>query len=327
MPELAARRHVTAIVPVVEQALEEAGVDCDDLDAIAVTQGPGLAGALVVGMNAAKGMAYALGRPLVAVNHLEAHIYANWLCDAPDLPEEPNFPILCLLVSGGHTELILMTEHGRFRHLGRTLDDAAGEAFDKGARLLGLGFPGGPAIENAARNGNPSAFELPRAWLSGTHDFSFSGLKTALLRLTEPMRVPESDRELGITSSTSPSGPFRPHIPPVYRTSSPIADLAASFQEAIVEPLAVKTARAALELGARTVVLAGGVAANALLRERLRHQVLELCGPGVPVAYPAFTYCTDNAAMVAGAAAWIIRRGDLVGWEADVHPRLALMRS
>jgi N6-L-threonylcarbamoyladenine synthase len=327
VPELAARRHVTAIVPVVEQALEEAGVDCDDLDAIAVTQGPGLAGALVVGMNAAKGMAYALGRPLVAVNHLEAHIYANWLCDAPDLPEEPNFPILCLLVSGGHTELILMTGHGRFRHLGRTLDDAAGEAFDKGARLLGLGFPGGPAIENAARNGSPSAFELPRAWLSGTHDFSFSGLKTALLRLTEPMRVPESDRELGITSSTSPSGPFRPHIPPVYRTSSPIADLAASFQEAIVEPLAVKTARAALELGARTVVLAGGVAANALLRERLRHQVLELCGPGVPVAYPAFTYCTDNAAMVAGAAAWIIRRGDLVGWEADVHPRLALMRS
>jgi N6-L-threonylcarbamoyladenine synthase len=326
VPELAARRHVTAIVPVVEQALREAGVDRDDLDAIAVTQGPGLAGALVVGMNAAKGMAYALGRPLVAVNHLEAHIYANWLCDAPDLPEEPVFPILCLLVSGGHTELILMTGHGRFRHLGRTLDDAAGEAFDKGARLLGLGFPGGPAIEETARQGDPHAFELPRAWLSGTHDFSFSGLKTALLRLTEPMRVPESDLQSEITTAASPPGPFRPHQAPVYAASSPIADLAAGFQQAIVEPLAVKTARAAAEFGARTVVLAGGVAANSLLRDRLSREVLELCGPDVPVAYPAFAYCTDNAAMVAGAAAWIIRRGDLVGWEADVHPRLPLMR-
>src|SRR5215210_5107625 len=308
VPELAARRHVTAIVPVVEQALQEAGVDRDDIDAIAVTQGPGLAGALVVGMNAAKGMAYALGRPLVAVNHLEAHIYANWLCDAPDLQEEPVFPILCLLVSGGHTELILMTGHGRFRHLGRTLDDAAGEAFDKGARLLGLGFPGGPAIEEAARDGNASVFELPRAWLQGTHDFSFSGLKSALLRLTEPMRVPVRDREPKIASATSPSGPFRPHLPPVYAAASPIADLAAAFQDAIVEPLAVKTARAAFEFGARTVVLAGGVAANALLRERLRHEVQQLCGPDVPVAYPRLAYCTDNAAMVAGAAAWIIRR-------------------
>jgi N6-L-threonylcarbamoyladenine synthase len=316
VPELAARRHVTAIVPVVEQALRDAGVDRDDLDAIAVTQGPGLAGALVVGMNAAKGMAYALGRPLVAVNHLEAHIYANWLCDAPNLPEEPVFPILCLLVSGGHTELILMTGHGRFRHLGRTLDDAAGEAFDKGARLLGLGFPG-----------DPRTFQFPRAWLSGTHDFSFSGLKTALLRLTEPMRLPQSDRERETTSAPSPSGPFRAHQVPVYAASSPIADLAAGFQEAIVDPLAVKTARAAVEFGARTVVLAGGVAANTLLRDRLRQEVLELCGPDVPVAYPAFAFCTDNAAMVAGAAAWIIRRGDLVGWEADVHPRLSLLQS
>ena len=326
VPELAARRHVTAIVPVVQQALREAEVDREDLDAIAVTQGPGLAGALVVGMNAAKGMAYALGRPLVAVNHLEAHIYANWLCDAPDLPEEPVFPILCLLVSGGHTELILMTGHGRFRHLGRTLDDAAGEAFDKGARLLGLGFPGGPAIEEAARAGGQHTFELPRAWLSGTHDFSFSGLKTALLRLTEPMRLPESYGQSDVTSATSPAGPFRAHQAPVYTASAPIADLAAAYQQAIVEPLAVKTARAAVEFGARTVVLAGGVAANALLRERLRHEVLELCGPDVPVAYPAFAYCTDNAAMVAGAAAWIVRRGDLVGWEADVHPRLPLIQ-
>ncbi|MBW3633071.1 MAG: tRNA (adenosine(37)-N6)-threonylcarbamoyltransferase complex transferase subunit TsaD [Chloroflexi bacterium] len=324
VPELAARRHVTAIVPVVEQALRDAGIDRDDLDAIAVTQGPGLAGALVVGMNAAKAMAYALGRPLVAVNHLEAHIYANWLCDSPNVPSEPLFPILCLLVSGGHTELILMTGHRRFQHLGRTLDDAAGEAFDKGARLLGLGFPGGPAIQEAASKGDPRSFELPRAWLAGTYDFSFSGLKTALLRLTEPMRVPESDVASATGPPSSMSGPFREHRPPTYAPDAPIADLAAAFQQAVIEPLVVKTARAAAEFDARTVVLAGGVAANSLLRDRLLREVLAQCGPGVPVAFPSHAYCTDNAAMVAAAAAWVIRAGDLVGWEADVHPRLSL---
>jgi N6-L-threonylcarbamoyladenine synthase len=324
VPELAARRHVTAIVPVVEQALREARIDREDLDAIAVTQGPGLAGALVVGVNAAKAMAYALGRPLVMVNHLEAHIYANWLCDtaAPDTP--PDFPIVALLASGGHTELILMTGHGRFQHLGRTLDDAAGEAFDKGARLLGLGFPGGPAIQAAAREGDPQAFELPRAWLPGTYDFSFSGLKTALLRLTEPMRLAESGAQAAESRRTSPSGPFREHRPPVYAPNSPIADLAASFQLAIVEPLAVKTAQAAQEYGGRTVVLAGGVAANALLRERLRQEVAERAGPDVVLSLPALDYCTDNAAMVAGAAAWAILRGDQDGLEADVMPRLPL---
>lgn len=326
VPELAARRHVTAIVPVVEQALRDAGIDRDDLDAIAVTQGPGLAGALVVGMNTAKAMAYALGRPLVAVNHLEAHIYANWLCDFPDLPSEPIFPIICLLVSGGHTELILMTGHRRFRHLGRTLDDAAGEAFDKGARLLGLGFPGGPAIQEAARSGNPRSIELPRAWLNDTYDFSFSGLKTALLRLAEPLRVPTSTVAPETAPPTSPSGPFREHLPPAYAPDAPISDLAAAFQMAVVEPLAVKTARAAAEFGARTVVLAGGVAANALLRQRLSHEVLLLCGPEVPVTFPSHSFCTDNAAMVAGAAAWVIRAGDLVGLEADVHPRLSLIQ-
>ena len=326
VPELAARRHVTAIVPVVNLALREAGVERDALDAIAVTQGPGLAGALVVGMNAAKAMAYALGRPLVAVNHLEAHIYANWLGEAGEEPPEPTFPIVCLLVSGGHTELILMTGHGRFRHLGRTLDDAAGEAFDKGARLLGLGFPGGPAIENAARDGDSSAFALPRAWLADSYDFSFSGLKTALLRLTEPMRLPSQDVQEA-TSPGSPGGPFREHRPPAYPADAPIADLAASFQLAIVEPLAAKTARAAAEFGAETVLLAGGVAANALLRERLSHEVAERRGSTVAVRFPRLTWCTDNAAMVAGAAAWVIRRGDLAGWEADVWPRLALASS
>jgi N6-L-threonylcarbamoyladenine synthase len=326
VPELAARRHVTAIVPVVEQALQEAGVDRADLDAIAVTQGPGLAGALVVGMNAAKAMAYALGRPLVAVNHLEAHIYANWLVSDGEAHEEPVFPVLCLLVSGGHTELILMRRHGDFLHLGRTLDDAAGEAFDKGARLLGLGFPGGPAIEQAARVGNANAFALPRAWLPGTHDFSFSGLKTALLRLTEPLRVAPPD-ESARRTTTSPSGPFREHRPPAYPPDAPIADLAAAFQEAIIEPLAVKTAEAAREFSVNTIVLAGGVAANSALRQRLLDEVTARYRPDANVVFPAFHYCTDNAAMVAGAAAWIIRRGDLSGWEADIVPRLSLIHA
>lgn len=326
VPELAARRHVTAIIPVVEQALRDAAIERDDLEAIAVTQGPGLAGALVVGMNAAKAMAYALGRPLVGVNHLEAHIYANWLGEVGAEPPEPAFPLICLLVSGGHTELILMTGHGRFRHLGRTLDDAAGEAFDKGARLLGLGFPGGPAIQEAARAGDPDAFDLPRAWLPGSYDFSFSGLKTALLRLTEPMRAPEIEG-IDAASPGGPTGPFREHRPPAYRPDAPLADLAASFEIAIVEPLAVKTAQAAAEFGARTVVLAGGVAANALLRQRLQHEVNERAGSDVAVRFPRLTWCTDNAAMVAGAAAWVIRRGDLAGWEADVSPRLPLVRA
>jgi N6-L-threonylcarbamoyladenine synthase len=260
----------------------------------------------------------------VAVNHLEAHIYANWLCDTKEALAPPDFPILCLLVSGGHTELILMTAHGNFRHLGRTLDDAAGEAFDKGARLLGLGFPGGPAIQEAAREGDPSAFTLPRAWLPGTHDFSFSGLKTALLRLTEPFRLP-TPKETE-PARTSPSGPFREHRAPAYHPDTPIADLAAAYQEAIVEPLAVKTAEAAREHGARTVVLAGGVAANASLRERLMKEVADRRGDEVPVIFPPLHYCTDNAAMVAGAAAWAIRRGDQAGWEADVVPRLSLTR-
>jgi N6-L-threonylcarbamoyladenine synthase len=322
VPELAARRHVTAIVPVVAAAIREAGIEREDLDAIAVTQGPGLAGSLVVGMNAAKAMAYALGRPLVAVNHLEAHIYANWLTESRKPPEPPRFPVLCLLVSGGHTELILMRGHGRFEHLGRTLDDAAGEAFDKGARLLGLGFPGGPAIQQAAVEGHPAAFALPRAWLPGTYDFSFSGLKTALLRIIEPLRLP--DVEEAEPAQGSPSGPFRPHRAPAYPPDAPIADLAASFQLAVIEPLAVKTAEAARETAAATLVLAGGVAANALLRERLREEVATRAGPELPVLVPALSHCTDNAAMVAGAAAWIIRRGDQAGLEADVSPRLPL---
>ncbi len=325
VPELAARAHVTAIVPVVEAAIAEAGITRDEIDAVAVTVGPGLAGALLVGVNVAKAFAYGLDRPLIPINHLEAHVYANWLTlpdpNDPDhaLSPAPRFPLLCLLVSGGHSELILMSNHGRYQHLGRTLDDAAGEAFDKGARLLGLGFPGGPAIQKAASGGDPSRFELPRAWLGDSDDFSFSGLKTALLRLTEPYR-----RTSSAAPEFSPDGPFPLHRPVELSADAPVADLAAGFQEAVVDVLAVKTARAALAHDVKTVLLAGGVAANASLRDRLVIEVAKLCGPDVPVRFPPLALCTDNAAMVAGTAHFALLAGHQAGWETDVYPRLGL---
>lgn len=318
VPELAARGHVTAIVPVIDNALAEAGVAKTDLDVIAVTAGPGLAGALLVGMNVAKALAYSWRLPLVPVHHLEAHLYATWLTLPDQSPAAPpELPALCLLVSGGHTELILIEDHGHYRHLGRTLDDAAGEAFDKGGRLLGLGYPGGPVIQRDAANGDPAAFDLPRAWLGDSDDFSFSGLKTALLRLVEPYRLPSPIRE------DPQAGPFAEHRPPVYRDDLPRADLAASFQEAVVEVLAVKTARVARREGVGSVLLAGGVAANRSLRERLSQEIAG-AAPGAQLHVPAFELCTDNAAMIAGAAYYALRRGDQAGWEADISPRLAL---
>jgi N6-L-threonylcarbamoyladenine synthase len=322
VPELAARGHVKAIIPVVEMALSEAGLERHDVDALAVTQGPGLAGSLLVGVNFAKVMAYVLDRPLVPVNHLESHIYANWLTRDEEAHESPEFPILSLLVSGGHTELILMTGHGRYRHLGRTLDDAAGEAFDKGARLLGLGYPGGPAIQRAAEGGTPGVVRLPRAWLGGSYDFSFSGLKTALLREVEPFRLPEPPRERGGKGGM----PFAEHRPPSFSPELPVADLAAEFQEAIVEVLAVKAAQAAEAFEARTVVLAGGVAANTALRTRLLAEVgRAFDGRSPSVRFPAFEFCTDNAAMVAAAGYYALGRGVQAGWEVDVHPRFPLV--
>ena len=322
VPELAARQHITAIIPAVETALQAAGVSRADLDVVAVTVGPGLAGSLLVGVNTAKAIAYALGRPLVGVNHLEAHIYANWLSPAEEpASRPPAFPLLCLLVSGGHTELIEMAGHGQYRHLGRTLDDAAGEAFDKGARLLGLGYPGGPAIQRAAASGDPGTFALPRAWLGDSDDFSFSGLKTALLRLVEPYRVEAAPPG---PASGRPSGPFATHQTPTFHPDAPIDDLAASFQQAVIEPLAVKTARATARIKARTVVLAGGVAANSALRDAVQAEIARVCGDEVSVSIPPLEYCTDNAAMVAGAAYFALRRGDQAGWETDVHPRLPL---
>ncbi|TXG86677.1 MAG: tRNA (adenosine(37)-N6)-threonylcarbamoyltransferase complex transferase subunit TsaD [Thermomicrobiales bacterium] len=316
VPELAARAQLTAIIPVVEAALIEAELELDEIDAIAVTRGPGLAGSLLVGANFAKTLAYARSIPLVGVNHLEAHLYANWLVQPGSEAAPPEFPVLALLVSGGHTELMLMTGHGRYTHLGRTLDDAAGEAFDKGARLLGLGYPGGPAIQHAAAGGRADAFALPRAWLGASNDFSFSGLKTALLREVEPYRLPDAEPE------PEDDAPFRKHRPPRFAETLPVADLAASFQEAIVDVLAVKTARAARSLDAGQVVLAGGVAANQALRERLAREID--ANAGTMLRVPALMYCTDNAAMVAAAGYFVLKQGAQSGWELDVASRLPI---
>jgi N6-L-threonylcarbamoyladenine synthase len=246
---------------------------------------------LLVGVNTAKGLALGRGLPLLGINHLEAHLYAIWLTSTEPV-EELEFPLLGLIVSGGHSELVLMTGHGEYQHLGGTIDDAAGEAFDKVGRLLGLSYPGGPAIQDAAQQGNPAAFRFPRAWLDDTYNFSFSGLKTAVLR---QVRSLERDGDL-----------------------LPVADLAASFQAAVVEVLTSKTARAAAEFDVTAVILAGGVSANLALREAVTFEVKR------PVYIPPISLCTDNAAMVAGCGYWRFQAGQRDGWEMDVLPSLPL---
>ena len=294
-PEIASRAHIEAIVPTIEQAMREAHLGFDDLDAVAVTYGPGLAGSLLVGVNAAKGLALGRNLPLVGVNHLEAHIYAHWLEVESEgaAPANLEFPLLALIVSGGHSELILMRDHGQYEYLGGTLDDAAGEAFDKVGRLLGLPYPGGPAIEKTAREGNPTAFRFPRAWLDDSYDFSFSGLKTAVLRAVQKYSEPPRGRLL--------------------------ADLSASFQEAVVDVLSAKTARAAEEFDVTAVLLCGGVSANQALRAETRERA------GVPVYYPPPILCTDNAAMVGACAYQHFVAGHLAGWDLDVLPSLRLV--
>ncbi|MGA7669868.1 MAG: tRNA (adenosine(37)-N6)-threonylcarbamoyltransferase complex transferase subunit TsaD [Nitrolancea sp.] len=314
VPELASRRHIVSIIPTIDLALEQAGVGLDEIDAVAVTEGPGLAGSLLVGINVAKSLALSRNLPLIPVNHLEGHIYANWLTlgDA-ESQAPPVFPLVCLVVSGGHTELLLMRDHGNYEILGRTIDDAAGEAFDKGARILGLGFPGGPAIQKAASNGRTGQHPLPRAWLGDTFDFSFSGLKTALLRVAEQYHRPRPAR-----ARTANDEPFRPYEPIRYGPNVPVNDIAADYQDAIVEVLVEKTVRAAHENGAKTVLLAGGVAANELLRRRLTSAV------DTPLRCPPIQLCTDNAAMIAGAAHFIFRRGDRGDLSLDIQPQLPL---
>lgn len=314
VPELASRQHVVAIVPTIQEAIRAANTDRDEIDAIAVTEGPGLSGSLLVGVNFAKTLAFAWKKPLIPVNHLEGHIYSNWLrAEGGDTPE-PEFPAICLIVSGGHSELLLVHRHGVYEILGRTLDDAAGEAFDKGARILGLGYPGGPAIQQAAE-GARLMVEFPRAWLGDSYDFSFSGVKTALLRECEQYRRPRDPRRAEKRDLTAP---FPEHDPPEYSPNMPVADLAASYQDAIVDVLVTKTMRAAQEHKARSVLLAGGVAANRPLRNRLSRQI------DVPLHVPPIEYCTDNAAMIAGAAYQIVRRGVSVGWRLDVKAQYPL---
>jgi N6-L-threonylcarbamoyladenine synthase len=292
-PEVASRMHVESIFAVVEQALSQAHAGLEAIDAVAVTRGPGLAGSLVVGMNMAKGLALASALPLIGINHLEAHLYSIWLVESEP---EPQFPLLALIVSGGHTELVLMQDHLKYRRLGGTLDDAAGEAFDKVARLLGLAYPGGPAVQAAADNGDPSAFKFPRAWLEGTWDFSFSGLKTAVLR---EVRKRQPNLEAGVDAP---------------RPGLPIADYAASFQAAVVEVLVGKTLAAAKEFKASEILVAGGVSANEPLRKAFQEQA------EIVVRTPPLELCTDNAAMTAAVGHRRFLAGQRDALDIDVLP-------
>ena len=282
VPEVASRQHILAIIPILKQAMVEAKATWSDLDGIAVTIGPGLAGSLLVGVNVAKAIALAHGLPITGVNHLEGHIYAGWLTN-----RSIDFPLVCLVVSGGHSDLALMRGHGDYVVLGRTRDDASGEAFDKAARLLGLGYPGGPAIEQAARNGIAS-LKLPRAWLKGTNDFSFSGVKTALLRLVEGSKVTNR------------------------------VDAAASFQEAVIDVLVTKTVAVARERRVKQILLVGGVASNELLRNWLAKS------SPIPVLVPEPVLCTDNAAMIAACGYYHFQAGKVDGLDLDVIPSLKL---
>jgi N6-L-threonylcarbamoyladenine synthase len=285
VPELASRAHVELVGPVIADALGEAGVELGEIDAVAACHGPGLAGALLVGVSAAKALALVGDVPYVGVNHLEAHLYAAWL-DQPDL--EP--PLAVLVVSGGHTLVVVMEAHGRYRVLGQTVDDAAGEAYDKVARMLGLGYPGGPAIDALAAQGDPSAIAFPRA-MRDEPDFSFSGLKTAVAL------------ELRRTPDAAP------------------ADVAASFQAAVVDQLATKLLAAADASGARTLVLGGGVAANSALRARVQ---ADAAATGRQAFLPPLALCTDNAAMIAATAWWRLGIDGPTPLDDGVTPGLAL---
>ncbi|MDY6796296.1 MAG: tRNA (adenosine(37)-N6)-threonylcarbamoyltransferase complex transferase subunit TsaD [Actinomycetota bacterium] len=291
VPEIAGRAHLQALLPAVEQAIKGAGVEYADISAVAVTRGPGLIGALLVGLTAAKALSFGLEVPLLAVNHLEAHIYANFL-NVPDL--EP--PLVAFLVSGGHTILACMPKHRSYRVLGETLDDAAGEAYDKVARFLGLGYPGGPEIDRISREGDPGAVPFPRALMhDGTYNFSLSGLKTAVVNYVNGLRE-EGERVN-------------------------VEDIAASFQAAVVDVQVHKITRAVSETGVRKVVLAGGVAANRFLRDRLSE---ELECKGVECYFPPLELCADNAAMVAALGYRMLEQGEVSSLDVDAAANLRL---
>jgi N6-L-threonylcarbamoyladenine synthase len=290
VPELACRRHIEIINLIVSEAIDKAGVKLTDVNAIAVTIGPGLIGALIVGVSFAKSLAYSINMPLIAVNHLEAHIFSI------GLEENSHFPFICLLVSGGHTNLYLVKDYGKYEILGRTYDDAAGEAFDKVAKLLDLGYPGGPIIDKLAKNGNSKAFNFPRALhLKESFDFSFSGLKTAVMEHVREMRI------MGLEEKINQ------------------ADVAASFQQAVVDVLVSKTIASAKSKGVRDIVVAGGVAANEQLRRELKGAAKQ---EGLQLHIPSLQYCTDNAAMVAGIGYHKLIMGKVA--DLDLNPRADL---
>lgn len=353
VPEVASRQQLATIIPVIETALDKAACTWEDIDAIVATYGPGLAGSLLIGLTVGKALALARNLPFLGVNHLEAHIYANWLrkgeISASQVTagtthtnweyeeDDPIFPLICLVVSGAHSELVLVRGHGQYKLLGRTRDDAAGEAFDKVARILGLDYPGGPAIQQSALRAEEelqqqrkpvslarTAYHLPRAWLRGTYDFSFSGLKTAMLHLAEGA----AGHQQAIRSASNEgsggkqiSQYTRMGEQAAQRGTTNVALLAASFQEAVVDVLAVKTRLAAQEYHVKQVVLAGGVAANLSLRARLEQELLPL---RIRLSYPPIEFCTDNAAMIASAAFFHLCRGEKHGFDLDVQPGLSL---
>ncbi len=309
VPEVAARAHLRWIVPVLDEALVTAGVTMADVDAVAVTYGPGLAGSLLVGINFAKTLAWAHRKPLVPVNHLEGHVYAGWLLDPGDAEREsPPFPLVALVVSGGHTFLVEMRDHLDYRYLGGTVDDAAGEAFDKVGRLLGLGYPGGPAISREAEKAVARDRVFPRAWLGDSFNVSFSGLKTAARRIVAHARadegLPADEREGALPDRV-------------------VAELAWGFQDSVVDVLTAKTIRAAEEVGARGIVLGGGVAANAALRARISG---EAEARGLAMVIPRPGLCTDNGAMIGAAGARRLAAGVRAGLDLDARPSLPLAR-
>ena len=297
VPEVASRQHVRDLVPILEQAAADSGLGLEDMDAIAVTYGPGLAGSLITGVNAAKAIAFSLGIPLIGVNHLEGHIYASWLAKA-DLENDPGFPLACLVASGGHTDLLLMEGHGRYKLVGRTRDDAAGEAFDKAARILGLGFPGGPEIQRVSE-GATGEEQLPRAWMKDTLDFSFSGIKTALLHMAQDRGIYPYPED----------GVDQTHV---------VRELAAAFQESVVDVVSAKLVEMAAKYKVKGLVLGGGVTANARLREEITKR------SPLPVIIPPPVLCTDNGAMIAACGYFQYQRGEETSMDIDVDPGLPL---
>ncbi len=310
VPEVASRQHIRDMAPVLDRSLENSGLTLDDIDLVAATYGPGLAGSLITGLNTAKALAFSLGKPLVGVNHLEGHIYASWLArgDTESPAESPGFPLACLVASGGHTDLILMEGHGLYRLVGRTRDDAAGEAFDKAARVLGLGFPGGPEIQRASEQAaaGSSLRTLPRAWMRDTLDFSFSGVKTALLHLAQDQGVYPPDPQDAETQAGRE------------RIARLVAEMAANFQESVVEVMVVKTLEMAKRYHARGIILGGGVTANSRLRAEITRAA------SLPVIIPPPVLCTDNGAMIAACAYFQYQRGQEFGLDLDIDPALPL---